>query len=135
MEASWRKHGNDRRFVLASAVRPEDARRTAAELPAPIDLVVTSPTELARQAAAGAVGDRWVFTLEEPLLAPRASGESGGDVLARFAQALRSVRACESSVSLVMCDTLDLLGGSTFVLDEKGLMHVADALDQLPLLD
>jgi hypothetical protein len=38
-------------------------------------------------------------------------------------------------VSLVMCDTLDLLGGSTFVLDAKGLMHVADALDQLPLLD
>ena len=63
------------------------------------------------------------------------SGESGGDVLARFAQALRGVRASRSSVSLVMCDTLDLLGGSLFVLDEKGLMHVADALDQLPLLD
>jgi hypothetical protein len=116
-------------------VRPEDARRTAAELPAPIDLVVTSPTELAQQAAARAVGDRWVFTHEEPLLAPRGSGESGGDVLARFAQTLRSVSACESSVSLVRCDTLDLLGGSTFVLDEKGLMHVVDALDQLPLLD
>lgn len=135
MEASSRDNGSDRRFVLASAVRPEDARRTAAELPEPIDLVVTSPTELARQAAASVVGDRWVFTLEEPLLAPRASGESGGDVLARLAQALRGVRARRSSVSLVMCDTLDLLGGSTFVLDEKGLMHVADALDQLPLLD
>jgi hypothetical protein len=35
----------------------------------------------------------------------------------------------------VMCDTLDLLGGSLFVLEEEGLMHVADALDQLPLLD
>jgi hypothetical protein len=34
-----------------------------------------------------------------------------------------------------MCDTLDLLGGSLFVLDEKGLMHVADSLEQLPLLD
>ena len=45
------------------------------------------------------------------------------------------VCACESSVSLVMCDTLDLLGGSMFVLDEKGLMHIADALDQLPLPD
>ena len=56
-------------------------------------------------------------------------------MLARFAQTLRSVSACESSVSLVRCDTLDLLGGSTFVLDEKGLMHVVDALDQLPLLD
>jgi hypothetical protein len=135
MESSWREHGNDRRFILASAVAPEEARRTVAELPTPIDLVVTSPTELAHQAASRAVGNRWVFTLEEPLLAPRASGESGGDVLARFAHALRSVRACESTVSLVMCDTLDLLGGSTFVLDEKGLMHVADSLDQLPLLD
>lgn len=118
MEANLRENGSARRFVLASAVRPEDARRTAAELPEPIDLVVTSPTELAQQAAS-AVGNRWVFTLEEPLLAPRASGESGGDVLARFAQALRGVRARESSVSLVMCDTLDLLGGSTFVLDER----------------
>ena len=135
MEATWRAHRNDRRFVLASALRPEDAKRTAAELPAPIDLVVTSPTELARQAAASAVGNRWVFTLEEPLLAPRASGESGGDVLGRFAQALRVVRACVSRVALVMCDTLDLLGGSIFVLDEEGLMHVADSLDQLPLLD
>lgn len=135
MAASSRMNGSDRRFVLASAVRPEDARRTAAELPEPIDLVVTSPTELAQQAAASAAGNRWVFTLEEPLLAPRASGESGGDVLARFAQALRGVCARESRVSLVMCDTLDLLGGSTFVFDEKGLMHVADALDQLPLLD
>jgi hypothetical protein len=135
MGANSRESGSARRFVLASAVRPEDARRAVAELPEPIDLVVTSPTELAQQAAASAVGNRRVFTLEETLLAPRASGESGGDVLARFAQALRGVLARASSVSLVMCDTLDLLGGSTFVLDEKGLMHVADALDQLPLLD
>jgi hypothetical protein len=135
MEASWRENGINRRFLLASALRPEEARRSAAELADPIDLVVTSPTERARQAAASAVGDRWVFTLEEPLLAPRVSGESAGDVLARFARALRGVRAQESSVSLVMCDTLDLLGGSLFVLDEKGLMHVADALDQVPLLD
>ena len=135
MEASRREKGSERRFLLASALRPEEARRSAAELPEPIDLVVTSPTELARQAAATTVGDRWVVTLEEPLLAPRASGESGGDVLARFAQALRGVRASQSSVALVMCDTLDLLGGSTFVLDEQGLMHVAEALDQLPLLD
>lgn len=135
MEASWRENGSNRRFLLASALRPEEAMRSAAELPEPIDLVVTSPTERAREAAASAVGDRWVFTLEEPLLAPRVSGESAGDVLARFAQALRSVRACKSSVSLVMCDTLDLLGGSLFVLDEKGLMHIADALDQLPPLE
>jgi hypothetical protein len=135
MEARWREHGNDRRFVLASAVRPEDARRTAAELPAPIDLVVTSPTEPSQQAAASAVGDRWLYTVAEPLLAPRASAESGGDVLARLALALRGVRAYESNMSLVICDTFDILGASVFVLDEKGVMHVADALEQLPLLD
>jgi broad specificity phosphatase PhoE len=135
MAASWRENGIHRRFLLASALKPEEARRSAAELPEPIDLVVTSPTERARQAAASAVGDRWVSMLEEPLLAPRVAGESGADVLARFAQALRGVRACRSSVTLVMCDTLDLLGGSLFVLDEKGLMHVADSLEQLPLLD
>jgi hypothetical protein len=112
MAASWRENGSNRSFLLASALRAEEARRSAAELPEPIDLVVTSPTELAQQAAATAVGDRWVFTVEEPMLAPRASGESGGDVLARFAQALRVVCAYESSVSLVMCDTLDLLGGA-----------------------
>jgi hypothetical protein len=135
MEASRRVNGSDRRFLLASALRPEEARRGAAELPDPIDFVVTSPTVRARQAAASAVGDRWVFTLEDPLLAPRVSGESAGDVLGRLAQALRGVRAQKSSVSLVMCDTLDVLGGSLFVLDEQGLMRVADALDQLPLLD
>ena len=82
MEASWGENAKDRRFLLASALRPEEARRSDAEPPHPIDLVVTSPTDRARQAAASAVGDRWVFTLEEPLLAPRVSGESGGDVLA-----------------------------------------------------
>ena len=135
MEASWPENGGDRRFILASALSPEEARLSAAELPKPIDLVVTSPTERARQAVATTVGDRWVFTLEEPLLAPRVSGESGADVLGRFAQALRGVRASVSTVSLVMCDTLDLLSGSTFVLDEEGLMRLADALDQVPLLD
>jgi hypothetical protein len=35
MEGNSRDDGSDRRFVLASAVRPEDARRTAAELPEP----------------------------------------------------------------------------------------------------
>ena len=135
MKANPRENWSDRRFLLASALRPDEARQSAAELPEPIDLVVTSPTAVARQAAASAVGDRWVFTLEEPLLAPRAPGESGGDVFARFAQALRGVRACESSVSLVMCDTLDLLGGSTFVLDEEALMRVTAALNQPALPD
>ena len=110
MEASWGENARDRRFLLASALRPEDARRSAAELPEPIGPCRHEPDRARAQAAASAVGDRWVF-IEEPLLAPRASGESGGDLLARLAKALRSVLARESSVSLVMCDTLDLSVG------------------------
>ena len=53
-----------------AALRPEERGGAPPSSRDPIDLVVTSPTDHARQAAAGAVGDRWVFTLEEPLLAP-----------------------------------------------------------------
>jgi broad specificity phosphatase PhoE len=129
MQPSWRKHDIDRRFLLVSALRVEDAQRTAADLAKPIDLVVTSPTDVAREAAASVVRNRWVFTVEEPLLAPRESHEAGADVVARLAGALRSVRAHESNVSLVVCDTLDVLGASVFVLDDEGVMHVADALE------
>jgi hypothetical protein len=126
-----RKEGIDRRFLLASARAAESAARTAAESPEPIDLVVTSPTALARQAVTVAVGGRWVFTVEEPLLAPRVPGESGGDVIARVAQALRGVRAYDSSATLVICDSLDILGASVFVLDEDGLARAADRLEAL----
>jgi hypothetical protein len=57
-----RKEGVDRRFLLASARAAESAARTAAEALEPIDLVVTSPTALARQAVPVAVGGRRVFT-------------------------------------------------------------------------
>ena len=134
-EPSWRDSGSERRFLLASALRPDDVRGGAAELAEQIDLVVTSPTELARQAAARVVGDRWVYTVEEPLLAPRAPDESGADVLARLAETLRGLRAYESNVSLVMCDAIDVLGARIFVLDEKSVVHVADALEQLPVVD
>jgi hypothetical protein len=131
MQPSWRKHDINRRFVLTSAQRPEDARRAAANLARPIDLAMRSPTQAAREAAASIVGDRSVFTVEEPLLAPRESHETGADVVARLAGALRSVRAYESNVSLVVCDRLDVLGASVFVLDDEGVNHVADALEEL----
>jgi hypothetical protein len=41
------------------------------------------------------------------------------------------VRAYESNVSLVVCDRLDVLGASVFVLDDEGVNHVADALEEL----
>ena len=119
---------------FAEPARGLTSARTAAEFPEPIDLAVTSPTALARQAVPVAAGGCWVFTLEEPLLAPRVPGESGDDVIARIAQALRGVSAYDASTPLVIFDSLDILGASVFVLDEEGLARAADRLEQiLPL--
>lgn len=126
-----RKEGIDRSFLLASARAAESAARVAADAPEPIDLVVTSPTALAQHAVPVVVGDRWVFTVEEPLLAPRVPGETGDDVIARLVQALRGVRAYDASAPLVICDSLDILGASVFVLDEQGLERVAELLEAL----
>ena len=78
MEASRRENGSDRRFLLASALRPEDARRSAAELPEPIDLVVTSPTELARQAPSTAPLSPCAWSV----VSPRRSGNAGSSPVA-----------------------------------------------------
>src|SRR5512132_2704344 len=58
-----------RTFLLASALKPQTAARAAAEAAYPPDVVVRSPSALAREAAAIAVGGRWVVTIDEPLLA------------------------------------------------------------------
>jgi hypothetical protein len=135
MKPSWREHGVERRFVVASASRPEAAAHAAAELAHPIDLVVASPTAAARDAAATVLGGRQVFIAEEPLLAPRAVSESGADVLERLARVLRGLLADETNVALVVCDELDLLGASVFVLDEASVVQVADALEAIvPLI-
>jgi hypothetical protein len=120
-----------RTFVITSAVEPQTAARAAAEAPHRIDLVVVSPTPLAREAAAIAVGGRWVFTVEEPLLAPRAPQETGADVLARLARALRGLPAYKADAPLVVLDTLDVLGAGVFVLDEEGIARAADDLERL----
>ncbi|HEX2293218.1 MAG TPA: hypothetical protein VHH55_07885 [Gaiellaceae bacterium] len=121
----------DRTFLLASALKPQAAARAAAEAPEPIDLVVTSPSALAREAAAIAVGGRWVFTIDEPLLAPQSPGESGGDVLSRLAQALRTVHALDARAPLIVCDGLDILGAGAFVLDEEGVARCGNELERL----
>jgi hypothetical protein len=120
-----------RTFLLASATEPDEAARVAAESPHPIDLVVRSPSPLAREAAAIAVGGRWVFTVDEPLLAPRGPAETGGRVIARLVTALRGLTAYDARAPLVVCDGLDLLGAGVFVLDEKGVARCADDLEQL----
>ncbi len=120
-----------RTFILASALKPEAAARAVGESPQPIDLVVVSPTALAREAAGFAVGGRWVDTVEEHLLAPRAPHESGNDVVARLACVLRSLGAFKAEAPLVVCDGLDILGSGVFALDEEGAVRLADDLERL----
>jgi hypothetical protein len=55
-------------------------------------------------------------------------------VAARLARALHGVRAYDARSPLIVCDRLDVLGATTFVLDEAGLMRLADDLERaLPL--
>jgi len=121
----------ERSFLFVSALAPRAAAEAVRTTPGRIDLVVTSPTDVARETAGYAVGGRWVFTVEEPLLARRAPSESGGDVLARLAQAMRGLAAYEARAPLVVCHELDLLGATSFTLDEGGLMRCADDLERL----
>jgi hypothetical protein len=125
------RDGMTRTFLLASALQPQAAARAAADAPEPIDLIVTSPSALAREASAIAAGGRWVFTVDEPLLARRAPGESGGDVLARLGQALRILQAIDARAPLVVCDGLDILGASAFALDEEAVARYADTLERM----
>ena len=120
-----------RTFVVASALQPQAAARLAAELPVRTDLLVTSPTDLAREAAAIAVDGRWVFTVNEPLLAPRVPGESGADVLARLASALHGLRAYDCAAPLVICDGLDILGAGVFRFDEDRVLRWANVVQRL----
>lgn len=123
-----------RTFVLASAIDPQAAALAVEAAPVVPDLCVVSSSPSARETASVAVGGRYVFTVEEPLLAARAPAESGDDVLARFAQALRDARAHDAQSLLIVCDRLDILGASAFLFDEAGLTRLADDLDRsLPL--
>ena len=117
-----------RLFILVSSFKPEAARRAVLASRLEIDVAVISPSEEARETAAYAVDGRWVFTVEEPLLASLALAESGADVLARLAQAMRGLDAYDARASLVV---LDVLGADVFTLDEEGLLRFADALDRL----
>jgi hypothetical protein len=123
-----------RTFIFTAAADPQAAARAVSDAPAPPDLAVVSPSASARKTAELAVGGRWIRIVEEPLLATRVPGESGGDALARLAQAVRGVQAFDARTPLVVLDRLDILGASAFLLDEEGLAHLADGLESaLPL--
>ena len=120
-----------RSFILVSSFKPEAARRAVLESPVEIDFAVISPSEEARETAGYAVGGRWVFTVEEPLLASYSFAESGADVLARLAQAMRGLGAHDARAALVVLDGLDVLGAWVFTLDEEELLRWADHLERL----
>ena len=123
-----------RSFLFVSSFNPEAARRAVLASPPEVDLALIGPSDAARATAGYAAGGRWVFTVEEPLLAARASAESGSDVLARLAQAMRGLAAYDARAPLVVLDGLDVLGANAFTLDEAGLMRSADDLERmLPL--
>ncbi len=123
-----------RSFIFASALEPEAAARAVAASPQPLDLIVTSPSQLARETGTRAVDGRWVFTVEEPLLAARSPGESGDNVLWRLTRALRDLVVYDAGVTLIVVDGLDILGAGAFVLDEAAVTRLADDLDRaLPL--
>jgi hypothetical protein len=133
-DARSRPHRHDRdmarSFLFVSSFDPEAARRAVLASPLEVDLAVIGPSGAARETAGYAVGGRWVFTVEEPLLAARAFAESGSDVLARLAQAMRGLVAYDARAPLVVLDGLDVLGASAFTLDEAGLMRSADDLER-----
>jgi hypothetical protein len=137
-DARLRPHRHDpdmtRSFLFVSSFDPVAARRAVLASPLEMDLAVISPSGAARETAGYAAGGRGVFTVEEPLLAAHAFAESGSDVLARLAQAMRGLAAYDARAPLVVVDGLDVLGASAFTLDEAGLMRSADDLERALVL-
>jgi broad specificity phosphatase PhoE len=121
-------------FLFVSSFDREAARRAVLSSRLDPDLAVISPSAAARETAGYALGDRWVLTLVEPLLAARGFAESGFDVVARFAEALRRLPAYGAGAPLIVVDGLDMLGASAFTLNDARLMRSADDLERaLPL--
>ena len=122
-----------RTFIFASVNDPAGAARTIAEQGSLPDLILVPPSPAAHAQAAEAVGGRYVPIVEEPFLA-NVRGRDGEDALVQLAQALRAVQAYDARRPLVFWEAFDLLGASTFVLDEDGLGRIADDLERsLPL--
>ena len=119
-----------RTFILVSADDPVSAAEAVASVDTPPDVCIVSPSRKAHSTATTAVRGRWIELVEEPLLARRADDESGDDVMARLAQGLRGALALDGDLPLIVCDRIDILGATAFVLDEEGVGRLADDLDR-----
>jgi hypothetical protein len=120
-----------RTFLFVSALDPRAAARAVTDAPTAPQMCVIGPSARARETAAFALNGRWAFVVEEPLLTVQVPAESGDDILARLARALRNIVASDAGSVLVVVDRLDILGAGAFALDEQGLMRCADDLERL----
>jgi len=118
-----------RAFVFVATTNPAAAADAVAAAPAPPDLCLVSPSAAARRTAAFALRNRWVPTFEESLLEAPVPAESEADVRARMVQALRDFDVYAARCTLVVCDWLQILARGPFVLDEPGLIRLADDLE------
>jgi hypothetical protein len=116
-------------YLFVSSFDPQAAERAVSMAPASPDLCVISPSTAARETALFAMSGRWIFKVEEPLLAARVPGESRVDVIARYAQALRGIRAYDTRSALVVCDEFRTLGRRPVGMDGNELMRAADDLE------
>jgi hypothetical protein len=121
-----------RSWLFVSSQEPDAAAEAVvAWADGPPDLCVTSPSSEARDAAAVAVAgaSQYVHTITEPLLAGRGPGESGADVAARYAEALRVLYALNTRAALVVLDD-PLAEGKPFVLDADALLERAESIER-----
>ena len=120
----------ERTYLLVSTSRPLAAAAALRGADGPPDLCVTSPSAAARETAAFAAGGRYVRTIDEPLLARRADGESLDDLAARYAEALRVLHALTSRRTLVVVDELPPRYDGVLALDDAELLRCADRVEQ-----
>jgi hypothetical protein len=119
-----------RTYLFVSAQEPLTAATAVWAAPAPPDLCVTSPSAQARSTAAFAAAGHFLRTIDEPLLAGPAAGESAADVWARYAEALRVLHALASRHTLVVVDDMRLNGGGAHELDDEALLREAERIER-----
>jgi hypothetical protein len=120
-----------RTYLFVSALEPLVAAAAVWAAPTPPELCVTSPSVEARATAAFAAAGRCVRTIDEPLLAARAPGETAADVGARYAQALRGLHALASRRTLVVMDELPLHGrGGAREVHDAALLRAAERIER-----
>jgi hypothetical protein len=117
-------------YLFVSSGEPAAAAEAVAEWVAgPPDVCVTSPSTRARETAAFACAGQYVDTITEPLLAGRGPAESGADVAARYAEALRTLYALNTRAALVVLDD-PFAEGKPFVLDTDALLVRAESIER-----